>query len=176
MSWVLTFIAAVALLSWMQSAIGQPIRVDGTSMESTLHDGELVWVSHLDQEYGRGDIVICHYPNRIESKFSIGAALTVTHHTIFVKRLVGLPGETVEIRAKHLYVNGELVPDPENMGSAPRDFGPLTLGENEYFVVGDNRFSSHDSRADDVGPISQEMLQGKVTSVIWPLNSIRGVE
>jgi len=175
-SWVFTFLCALVLLGLMQTFVGQPIRVDGTSMENTLVDGEYVWVSHLNKTYSRGDIVICHYPHRTEGEFTFGAALTVTRRTIFVKRLVALPGDTVEIRAEKLFVNGQLVPDPMNMASAPRDYPARTLGEDEYFVIGDNRFPSHDSRADDVGPISGDMLQGKVKCVIWPLSRIRTVE
>ena len=89
-------------------------------------------------------------------------------YTIFVKRLVALPGDTVEITDGHLYVNGELVPDPEKMGSVPRDYAKRTLGEDEYFVVGDNRLTSHDSRASDVGPISRSEIMGKVTNVLLP--------
>ena len=113
-------------------------------------------------------------------------------YTIFVKRLVALPGDTVEITDGHLYVNGELVPDPEKMGSVPRDYAKRTLGEDEYFVVGDNRYNSHDSRdwngpgvegeggndgntANNVGPISKSMIVGRVREVIWPLGKIRGV-
>lgn len=176
MSWALALVGALVMLFLLQTYVGQPIRVDGSSMENTLKNGEYVWVSHLDQNYSRGDIVICHYPDRLEGVFSFGSAFTFTHHTIFVKRLVALPGDTVEIRAEKLYVNGALAEDPKNMGSAPRNYPLRTLGEDEYFVIGDNRFTSHDSRADDVGPISGNMLQGKVKCVLWPLSGIRGVE
>ena len=94
---------------------------------------------------------------------------------VFVKRLVGLPGDTLEIRMQKLYVNGELVPDPPEMGSPPADYGPITLEEDQYFVIGDNRLTSNDSRKDYVGPISRDMLQGKVKCVLWPLNRIRGI-
>lgn len=176
MSWALTLIFALAILIALQAWVGQPIRVDGASMENTLHNGEYVWVSHRDRDYDRGDIVICHYPNRTEGVYRLGSALTLTHHTIFVKRLVALPGDTVEIRSERLYVNGVRVADPENMATAPRDFPLYRLGEDEYFVIGDNRFTSHDSRSSDVGPISGDMLRGKVKCVIWPLNQIRTVE
>ena len=173
MSWTLslvfTFAALIAVATW----VGQPVRVQGGSMENTLQSGEYVWVSHLDRDYQRGDIVICHYPNRTEGEYTFGSAFTVTHRTIFIKRLAALPGDTVEIREGALYVNGEAVPDPEHMGSRPRDWGPRTLGEDEYFVIGDNRLTSHDSRSDDVGPLSGAMLQGKVKCVLWPLNAIR---
>ena len=174
-SWVRALVAAVVIVALLDAFVAQVIRVDGTSMEKMLHDGEVVLVSKLGGAYQRGDIVICRYPNRTDGSFDLGANLAVTRHTVFVKRLVALPGDSVEIRNGKLYVNDELVPDPASLGSTPRDYSRRVLGEDEYFVVGDNRFSSHDSRAADVGPISGDMLRGKVKCVIWPLNAIRGV-
>ena len=96
--------------------------------------------------------------------------------TIFVKRVVGVPGDYLQISGGHLYVNGELVEDPENMGSVPADYPLIHLGEDEYFVVGDNRRNSHDSRANDVGPISRKDIVGKVTRVILPFGNARVVK
>ena len=73
-------------------------------------------------------------------------------------------------------MNGELVEDPVNMGSVPSDYELIHLGEDEYFVVGDNRLWSHDSRASDVGPISRNDIVGKVTRVILPFGNARAVK
>ena len=176
LSWVLSILGAIVILLVIETWVGLPITVKGKSMENTLKSGELLWVSRLDRTYQRGDVVICHYPDRVQSTWSLGPMLQVDFNEVFVKRLVALPGDTVEIRQKKLYVNGEPVPDPPEMGSTPADYGPRTLGEDEYFVIGDNRSSSHDSRSSDVGPISGDMLQGKVKCVLWPLNRIRSVQ
>ena len=176
LSWVLSILGAIVILLVIETWVGLPITVKGKSMENTLKSGELLWVSRLDRNYQRGDVVICHYPDRVQSTWSLGPMLQVDFNEVFVKRLVALPGDTVEIRQKKLYVNGEPVPDPPEMGSTPADYGPRTLGEDEYFVIGDNRSSSHDSRSSDVGPISGDMLQGKVKCVLWPLNRIRSVQ
>ncbi|MBR1585746.1 MAG: signal peptidase I [Clostridia bacterium] len=179
MSWVWTILAAVVIALLIRAFVAEPIRVDGTSMTNTLLDGEIVLVSKLDYRFGdmqRNDVVICRYPGRMNSSINIGASVSLDNYTLFVKRLVALPGDTVEIKAGHLYVNDELVPDPEHMGSVPRDFEKITLEEDQYFVMGDNRRTSHDSRADDVGPISASAIMGKVKCVILPLNAIRGVE
>ncbi len=175
-SWILSFAGALAVILAMQTWVGLPIPVKGASMQNTLMDGELLWVSRLDKNYSRGDVVICHYPNRIQATYSIGPAGKLEIHEIFVKRLVALPGDTVEIRLHKLYVNGELVPDPPEMGSQPADYGPITLEEDQYFVIGDNRLTSNDSRKENIGPISRDMLQGKVKCVLWPLNRIRGIQ
>lgn len=179
LSWVWTILGAVVLALLIRAFIAEPIRVDGTSMTNTLADGEIVLVSKLDYLFGemqRNDVVICRYPGRMNTSFNIGAALSVDSYTLFVKRLVALPGDTVEIREGHLYVNDELVPDPEKQGSVPRDFEKITLGEDEYFVMGDNRRTSHDSRASDVGPISASAIMGKVKCVLLPFSNIRGVQ
>lgn len=179
MSWIWTLLAAVVIASLIRAYVAEPIRVDGDSMKNTLLDNEVVLVSKLDYLFGdmqRGDVVICRYPGRITNSVNLGAALSFDTHTLFVKRLVALPGDTVEIRNGTLYVNGEVVADPEHMGSTPRDYSLRHLGADEYFVMGDNRRTSHDSRADDVGPISKSAIMGKVKCVLLPFSSIRGVE
>ena len=179
LSWVWTLLAAVVIATLLRAFVAEPIRVDGTSMTNTLQDGEIVLVSKLDYLTGdmqRGDIVICRYPNRVEKTINLGASLAFVEYTIFVKRLVARPGDTVEIRNTVLYVNDEPVENPEKLGSLPRDYARRTLGADEYFVMGDNRLTSHDSRADNVGPLSKSMILGKAKRVIFPFSNWRSVE
>ena len=179
MSWIWTLIAALVIATACRALIAEPIRVDGNSMTNTLMDNEIVLVSKLAYRFGemeRGDIVICRYPGRVSNGFNLGAAISVQNHVLFVKRLVALPGDTVEIRDAVLYVNGEAVPDPEFMASKPGNYPLRKLGPDEYFVVGDNRRTSHDSRANDVGPISSSAIMGKVTQVIFPFSGFRSVK
>ena len=179
LSWIWTLLAALVIATLLRMFVGEPIMVDGRSMTNTLQDTEVVFASKLDYLFGdmqRGDVVICRYPNRINGNINLGASHALTSHTLFVKRLVALPGDTLAIRGGVLYVNGKAVEDPELMGSTPGDYPLIRLGEDEYFVIGDNRGNSHDSRALDVGPISKSAIMGKVKCVIWPLNAIRGVE
>ena len=174
-SWIFTLLAAVVIALLIRMYVGEAIRVDGTSMTNTLQDGEIVLVSKMAYRFGemeRNDIVICRYPNREQWTFNLGASLGLTQYTIFVKRLVALPGDIVQISGGHLYVNGEMVPDPENMASVPRDYGPIKLEDDQYFVMGDNRYPSHDSRASDVGPISSADIMGKVTRVLIPWRTV----
>jgi len=179
MSWIWTLLAAFLIASLIRAFVAEPIKVDGNSMTNTLMDGEIMLVSKLDYMFGemeRGDVVVCRYPGRTQGSVNLGAALSLDTHTLFVKRLVGLPGDTLWIANGVLYVNGEAVPNPEKMASTPRDMTPITLGRDEYFVVGDNRYTSHDSRSSDVGPISSSAIMGKVKCVLFPLNAIRGIE
>lgn len=179
LSWIRTLVAALIIATLFRMYIAEPIRVDGNSMCNTLMDKEIVLASklaYLTGDVQRGDIVICRYPNRMEGSFDLGAAISLDTYTLFVKRVVGMPGDTLKIQDGKLYVNGEMVEDPEFMGSVPSDFPLIRLGRDQYFVVGDNRGTSHDSRASDVGPISRNAIMGKVKCVLWPLSNIRGVE
>ncbi len=176
MSWILTLLTAVVIALAIRAFLGEPIRVDGESMMNTLQNGEIVLVTkpaYLRGEINRGDIVICRYPNRnTQSSINIGGSmeLTYTHHTLFVKRMIALPGDILEMREGKVYVNGEYVDETSiDMHSASGEtFGPVLLGEDSYFVMGDNRGNSNDSRR--VGPISRDMIVGHVQRVLWPLS------
>lgn len=173
--WLGLLVSVGALVFFVESFLIFPIRVDGESMRDTLRDGEVLLASPLGG-VSRGDIVICRYPGRTEGVSSLAAGLGITRHTLFVKRLVALPGDTLEIVSGRLYVNGALVADPSAMASTPRDLSRRTLGPDEYFVMGDNRFSSYDSRAAQVGPLRREAIVARVLCVVWPLDSVRGVD
>ena len=183
LEWIMLLLLAVVFATAVRALVVEPIRVDGTSMTNTLQNGEIVLIYKLPYLFGdvqRNDVVVCRYPGRVNENgakpINLGATLAFDVYTAFVKRVVALPGDTVEFTGGHLYVNDELVPDPEFMGSVPRDYAKRTLGEDEYFVVGDNRFSSHDSRSDDVGPISRGAIMGKVTRVVLPWGQRRVVK
>ena len=183
--WIVSLAAALMVVFFIRNFLFQIIRVDGDSMYSTLLNNERLFVTIPDVKLNgveRGDIVICHYPNR--------------GSTNFVKRAVGVPGDVIyrECGVTHVVYettdeNGETVTVDEMLDErmmlyfplgSTDDFEAYTLGEDEYFVVGDNRYNSHDSRdwndADpsrDVGPITGDMIVGEVQCVVWPLSSIR---
>ena len=182
LSWVYTLLAALVIVTVIRTFFFEPIRVDGESMRNTLQDGDIVLVTkpeYWSGNYQRGDVIICRYPNRnSENSISLGGSfeLTFTNHTLFVKRLIGLPGDKIEFRQGVLYVNDQLVDESDIDVYIPytRSMGPITLGLDQYFVVGDNRGNSNDSRA--VGPISEDMIVGHVNLVVWPLSNFGKVE
>ncbi len=92
----------------------------------------------------------------------------------FVKRIYGLPGETVQIIGKRIYINGEMISDDYAKDGVMDEAGiaaePVKLAEDEYFVLGDNRTVSRDSRDPTVGPVKKENIDGHVVLRIWPLN------
>lgn len=181
LSWVLTLLAAVAIALPVRALLFEPVRVDGRSMDHTLADGEVMIVTKPAVLMGKlkhGDIVICRFPKRVawEKTIHLGAPLDLglKSHVLFVKRLVGLPGDSVAVVDGHLYLNDQLVQEdyvtPSQFGG---NYPRRTLGENEYFVLGDNRANSQDSRF--YGPISRDMIVGHPKLVLLPLNKIRAL-
>ena len=185
--WVVSLAAALVIVLLIQNFLFTLIRVDGHSMDTTLADGERLFVTVADVKFGtveRNSVVICHYPHR--------------GRTYFVKRVVAVPGDSVyrENGVTHVVYetvdeSGETVTVDEALDAQfvsvfynpEDDYEPYVLGEDEYFVVGDNRGNSHDSRdwndsdpSKDVGPITKNMITGRVRYVIWPLGEMRSVE
>lgn len=177
-NWIALLVLAVVLAGLFRGLVAEPIRVDGRSMLNTLQDGEVVLVTKpalLRGDLRRGDVVICHYPNRVQNTLRIGATMTMDIHTAFVKRLIALPGDAVAILNGQLYVNDKPVTEDYIDFPSNYDMARRVMGADEYFVMGDNRANSHDSRAADVGPISQKMIVGHAKWVILPLNKIRAI-
>lgn len=178
LSWIWTLLAAVVIATVIRMFLFEPIRVDGQSMCNTLQNGDVVLVTkpgYLQGNINRGDVIICRYPDRNkENSISLGGSLEVslTNHTLFVKRLIALPGDILQISGGVVYVNGEMVDESgiDMMTTSRTNLGPVKLGADEYFVMGDNRGNSNDSRA--VGPISRDMIVGHVQRVILPLNKL----
>ena len=183
--WVVSIAVALLVVFLLKSFVFTIIRVDGRSMNPTLLDDQRLFVSVLDVKLKgaeRGDIVICHYPNRTTE------ILGITTKTNFVKRVVAVEGDTVSRKDNVTYVTygdtGETVALDEKWAARYPGYDyEYTLAEDEYFVVGDNRGNSHDSRDwndwvpdRDVGPISKDMLVGKVRFIIWPFSDIGAVE
>ncbi len=164
--WVMVFVVAAVVATVVRTFIFEPVRVDGSSMLDTLTDKDLMIASKFDYITGdpdRFDIVICDYPNADDGKYR-------------VKRVVGLPGETIELRDGELYVNGEHVEQNFAMTENETYFGPYTVPEGHYFVMGDNRNNSKDSRSPLVGALSRDQIEGHVRAVIFPFDHAKWIE
>ncbi|NLI53379.1 MAG: signal peptidase I [Clostridiales bacterium] len=156
----LIYIAIVVLTALtIRSFIAEPIRVDGDSMVPTLVHNEDMLVEKMSYWFNdpqRGDIVICFYPGYTES---------------CVKRVIGLPGETVEVKGGVIYVDGAPLDESAYWtGEIIGDTDPVTVGAREVFVVGDNRNGSKDSRNPSVGCIPYAKLVGHVVAVVYPFD------
>ena len=156
---VLLLIAAICLGLAARKWLVTTVRIAGSSMEDTLCSGDVALVLRLYGAPKRGDVVQCAFPGRD------GA---------YVKRVIGLPGETVDCRDGALHINGRALSEPY-VSSHTEDFH-AALGADEYLVLGDNRAESYDSRAEDMGCISARNLLGRVCWILWPLNRFGPVE
>ena len=156
----LVWIAAVALICvLLRLFVFHLVHIEGGSMEDTLCSGEIALVTSFDYRFGanpaRGDVVECRFPGRVDS---------------YVKRVIGLPGETVELRDGRTYIDGAALAEPY-VFSIAEDYS-VALGENEYLLLGDNRCESYDSRAEDMGPVGKEDILGRVWLCVWPLHGV----
>lgn len=143
--------------------VGQRTSVSGSSMEPTLSNNDqliLDKISYRFSEPQRFDIIV--FPFQYAEK------------TFYVKRIIGLPGETVQIDLQgNIYINGQILNEDygkETINFAGLAVEPITLGDDEYFVMGDNRNKSSDSRDPSVGNIRRSNIIGKAWVRIWPLN------
>ena len=177
LEWIVTIVAALAIALVIRTFIFEPVRVDGQSMDDTLADGEVMFVSKLRytsfdfiggriSAFGdpkRFDVVICRYPNR--------------GYTNFVKRIIGIPGDTVRIEDGYVYVNDEKYDEPyindDYRTGLGANFPEFKVPEGQYFVMGDHRNNSNDSRY--VGPIDRNMIVGHVVQVLFPFSSFRSI-
>ena len=161
--WIMVFVVAAALAFVVRTFIFEPVRVDGASMMDTLVDGEYMIATKFDYLLGdpeRFDIVICNYPNTNDGMYR-------------VKRVIGMPGDIIQLLFGQLYVNGEHVEQDFDMHSITENYGPYTVPQDHYFVLGDNRNNSKDSRSALVGPLPRNMIKGHVRAVVFPFGNFR---
>ena len=164
----LVYLLGVLCLTWLViTFVGQRTEVDGSSMEPMLSNGDNMIVDKITYRF--------RDPKRY---YIIVFPFKYQENTYYIKRIIGLPGETVQIDEQgNIYIDGEVLPEnygreiirPDTVGIATN---PIVLGEDEYFVMGDNRNNSTDSRTEIVGNIKREDIIGRAWVRIWPLNKI----
>ena len=162
LSWLIYIVIVVILSLGIITFFGQRTKVSGHSMETTLSDGDNLIVDKISYRFRdpeRFEIIV--FPFQYEE------------HTYYIKRIIGLPGETVQVIDGYVYINGEVL--DENYGLEVMDdpgiaAEPITLGEDEYFVLGDNRNHSSDSRDPSVGVLHRDDIMGRAWIRIWPFD------
>jgi signal peptidase I len=160
-SWLRDLIISVAVSAFIIIFLYQPVRVEGTSMLPVLEDQDRLFVNKMAYRMGdihRGDVVVFLYPH--------------DHHKSYIKRVIALPGDDLRIDHGHVFVNGKRLaekyvpPRFEDSRSLPETIIP----EHEYFVMGDHRSISSDSR--DFGPVDRDLIYGKAAFVYWPMEQV----
>ena len=162
--WVLVILGAVILAFLIDTFVIVNAQIPSGSMENTIMTGDRVFGNRLAYKFSdpkRFDIIIFKYPDD-ESQ-------------LFIKRIIGLPGETVEIHDGNIYINGSDTPleDVDIKEPMEGSFGPYTVPEGCYFVMGDNRNNSRDSRYWENTFVSEDEILGKAVLRYWPLNKMK---
>lgn len=156
-------IIALVVTIVIRSFIVDIFRIPSPSMVPTIEVGDRVVVTRFSYWFGepqRGDIVVFKYPN--DTKID------------YIKRVIGLPGETVAFHDNQLYIDGEAVAESYlSPDVLTNDFGPITIPENSYFMCGDNRQNSSDSRS--WGFVAEDLLIGKGQFIYWPFERMGGL-
>ena len=152
-SWIKTIVFAVILAALVDSFLIVNATVPTGSMENTIMTGDRILALRTSYWFGdpeRGDVVVFEYPD------------DPTGETLYVKRIIGLPGDTVEVRGGEVLVNGEALAEPYIKEVTEGDFGPYTVPEDGYFMMGDNRNKSLDSRFWTNKFVTEDQILGKV--------------
>lgn len=166
LDWLKTALIAIAIVLFLHYFVFHLSTVEGHSMEPTLQEKEWLYVNkfvYLFDHPEIGDVVVLKDPYKAEEG-----------KRLLVKRVVGVPGDRIEIAGGHLYRNGELVneryTDIEIEGES---YGPVVIGQGLYFVMGDNRHerASLDSRS--FGPVHSDWITGRADFIVWPLKEIK---
>jgi len=170
---ILETLGLAVLLFLVINIISARVRVDGFSMRPTLDDGEFVLISRLAYQFGpvqRGDIIVFRppmYPQEGFFRRLLGLPNISDDYEDYIKRVIGVPGDTIKIKNGLVHINGELVSEPYI--AAPPDYpGEWTVPAGELFVLGDNRNNSADSHAWDFLP--EQNILGKALVVYWPFS------
>jgi len=168
---VLETLGLAVILFLVINLISARVRVDGFSMRPTLEDGEFVLISRLAYQFGNfkhGDIIVFRPPMYPEAGFFrrlLGLPNISDDYEDYIKRVIGLPGDTVKIENGTVQINGALINEPY-IAAPPEYFGQWTVPEGDLFVLGDNRNNSADSHA--WGFLPKQNVLGKAVVIYWP--------
>ncbi|WP_242220692.1 signal peptidase I [Bacillus cereus group sp. BfR-BA-01380] len=164
------FAIACVIAFFMKVFVFFPTTVQGSSMQPTLHEGDKVIVNKVAKQvdsYDHGDVIVVKTDN------------------YYVKRIIGLPGDTIEMKNDQLYINNQLQKEPyleknkkyakQLMVNLTEDFGPMKIPKNKIFVMGDNRLVSRDSR-NALGLIDKDNVLGSLVAIYYPFNRLQIID
>lgn len=191
---VVTILAALVLAYLVQGYLVKPFRIPSGSMENTLHCGDRVLVNRLGMHFGvpeRGDVIVFHPPADVDERgnpdpetVASGGGPNVPREkdgtrtftkadVNYIKRVIGEPGDTVEVRKHRAYVNGKQLEEPYlhplpkgDLVTSQSEYGPIKVPKGTYFMMGDHRQNSADSR--EFGVVPRDFVIGGAFMVYWP--------
>ncbi len=164
--WILYILTVILVTYLIVTYVGQRTKVSGPSMEATLHDGDNLIVDKISYRFRdpeRFEIIVFPYQ--------------YAEDTYYIKRIIGMPGDTIQIKEGYVYINDELLEEDiygkEIIEETKKGIAdePIVLGEDEYFVMGDNRNHSSDSRDPSVGVLKRSQLVGRAWLRVYPFES-----
>jgi signal peptidase I len=162
--WIVSIVIAVVLAFCIRYFIVEPYLVDGPSMRPTLQNAERLVVNKFIYRFRapeRGEILVFRYPRDPSRDF--------------IKRVIAIPGDTIEIKDGRVFVNQQLMNEPYILSKTRGDYPLSTVPEGHIFVMGDNRNNSEDSRFADVGFVPYDLIKGKAVLVFWPFDQFKSL-
>ncbi|HEY3423995.1 MAG TPA: signal peptidase I [Negativicutes bacterium] len=162
--WIVSILIAVVLAFFIRYFIVELYMVEGPSMRPTLVNSERLVVNKFIYRFKtpeRGDVLVFRYPRDPSRDF--------------IKRVVAIAGDTIEVKDGRVFVNGQLLNEPYILEKTRGSYALNTVPEGHIFVMGDNRNNSEDSRFPDVGFVPLELIKGKAIMVFWPIDHIKSL-
>jgi signal peptidase I len=168
--WIITLLITILLIFVIRTFIFSPVVVEGESMLPTLHDGDRLFINKLGMYVGeleRFDVIV----------------FKTKKDKYYIKRIIGMPGDELKYENQLLYINGKPIDEPYIIPyHLQKDFtiqslyGYEVIPEDHYFVLGDNRENSNDSRKRFIGLIHEKQILGSANQVVWPISSIKNIK
>lgn len=151
---LIPYVIIIIFVVVIRTFIITPVRVDGVSMHPTLNNNQILILNKLDKSYNRFDVVVFNYNNEK-----------------LVKRIIGLPGETIKVKDNKLYINNKYIKENFKHEDTDDYERELVIPKGTYFVMGDNRSNSLDSRF--IGPVDESNIEGTVNLSLIPLKKVK---
>lgn len=167
-NWVLTTLALFIIMSMLNIFVFNISTVKGMSMQPTLWEGEKLIINKISMSFTgpkRGEVIVLHDPSMGKGR-----------KDYLVKRVIGIPGDTVEVRDHNVYVNGKMIEEPYiDTPMEDSDFAPVTVENDSYFVLGDNRHAGASKDSRYFGSVPQERIVGKAVYIWWPFTKLNSL-
>ena len=166
--WILTTVAVFVIMSLLNIFVFNISTVKGQSMQPTLWEGEKLFINKISLSFAnpkRGDIIVLHDPSTGEDR-----------KEYLVKRVIGIPGDTVEVRNHELYVNGKKKAEPYiDTDIQDSDFASITIAEDSFFVMGDNRHAGASKDSRYFGYVTKDRIVGRAAFIWWPFSKLNSL-